>query len=674
MEVLSFVFLMLVAILASNLINRFLPTVSAPIIQIALGALIGISPLPFHLELEPEWFFVLFIAPLLYYDGVLSNKQSLWAQRKPILLLAFGLVFLTVLLIGYLVDFLIPSIPLAAAFALAAAVTPTDAVAVGSLGKRIHIPHGIMHLLEGESLINDASGLVSFQFAVAAMMTGVFSLLDAGVELALVVAGGVAVGVVIVLLKFVLVRWVRSLGMEDDTFHILLGVLTPFVIYLVAEHLGVSGILAVVTAGIMHSFEARRMNPETVTLRVTTESVWSTIVYVLNGLVFVILGTQLPDILEEVRIMAQLDQRVVMLDIVAIVAALMIIRFAWTYFTVSPAGLDIDTNEIGRGRVSAIVSLAGVRGAVTLASTMSLPFFLPDGSPFPFRETLIFIASLVILISLLLANFVLPFLVRTAETTGSVEDETTARVHVLQEVVRQLGAQATPDNQTATSHLLREYYGRISELEAKQGWSRSEREAEANLRAQALVWEQEHTYAYVAEHHTDPAQAERLLEIIEAQRRGRTSWIKTMSKRTARLLAIFRGARRIQGSEEEQATQRRILADIMQSNDQYVIDKLRMMEGSVDTRVLHKVIADYELALSMLRQRLANQGGARMERNDLLLMETATQALQLERDGIQRIFEEGRISRATAAEMRNNVDLLGLRLQKEVFLGADASE
>lgn len=675
MEFLSLAFLMLVAILASNLINRFVPSVSAPVIQIALGALIGIAPLPFHLVLNPEWFFVIFIAPLLFYDGVMANKRVLWTLRRPILLLAFGLVFLTVVLVGYLTDLLIPSMPLAAAFALAAAVTPTDAVAVGALGKRIHIPHRIMHLLEGESLINDASGLVSFQFAVAAMLTGAFSLVDAGAELVLVVVGGVLVGAVITLLRTLLVRWVRSWGMEDVTFHILVGVLTPFVVYLVAEHAGVSGILAVVTAGILQSFQTRRTSPETVFLRVTTESVWTTIVYVLNGLVFVILGTQLPDIIESVRFMAQIDQRIVVLDIAVIMLALLTIRFVWAYFTLDHGTLAEDAAGLSRSRASTIVSIAGVRGAVTLASTMSLPFLLPDGSLFPFRETLIFISSIVILVSLLLANFVLPLLVGKPKQGNSVEDETIARLDVLQGVVRQMSAQTTPENQWATSNILRDYFGRIGELEAKQGWSRTERDAEAQMRAQALEWEQEHTLAYIAEHHTDPAKAEELLEIIEAQRRGRTSFLKTFSKRTMRVLAIFRGERYVKGTDDERIAQRRILADIMESNDLHVIDKLRALEGEVDTRVLNKVLADYEFALALLKQRMAySNGDDGRPASDTLLIETASQALQYERDGIQRVFEEGRVSRTTAAEMRNNVDLLGLRLQKELFLGADDAE
>jgi len=675
MELLSLIFLMLVAILASNLINRFLPSISAPVIQIALGAVIGIAPLPFHLVLNPEWFFVLFIAPLLFYDGVKANKQALWVQRKPILMLAFGLVFLTVLLVGYLSDLLIPSMPLAAAFALAAAVTPTDAVAVGALGKRIHIPHGIMHLLEGESLINDASGLVSFQFAVAAMMTGAFSLVDAGAELALVVAGGVLVGAVITLLKIILVRWVRSWGMEDVTFHILVGVLTPFVVYLVAEHAGVSGILAVVTSGVIHSFESRRMNPETVALRVTTDSVWTTLVYVLNGLVFVILGTQLPDILESVRFMAQIDQRYVLFDVAVIMAALLVIRFGWAYFTLDHDTLGTEAGGFSRSRASAIVSMAGVRGAVTLASTMSLPFLLPDGSPFPFRETLIFIASMVILVSLLLANFVLPLLVGRPDQRNSTEDESTVRLEVLQEVVREMGAQTTPENQWATSSILRDYYERIGELEAKQGWSRTERDAEAQLRAQALEWEQEHTLAYLAEHHTDPEKAKELLEVIEALRRGRTSWLKTLSKRTMRVLTLFRGGRYVKGTDEERSAQRQILAEIMADNDRYVIDKLRALDENVDARVRNRVIADYEFALALLKERLAYaNGGDGRQTSDALLMQTATQALQFERHGIQQAFEEGRVSRAIAAEMRHNVDLLGLRLQKEVFLGAEETD
>jgi len=160
----------------------------------------------------------------------------------------------TVVAVGYLMNLLIPSIPLAAAFALIAALGPTDDVAVASVGKRVNVPPKIMSILQGESIINDASGIVSFQFALAAMLTGSFSLMQATGRFFVVALGGIAVGLILSWLKYLLVHWIRSLSMENVTLHLLLGLLTPFVIFLIAEALHVSGILAIFAAGIAHSF------------------------------------------------------------------------------------------------------------------------------------------------------------------------------------------------------------------------------------------------------------------------------------------------------------------------------------------------------------------------------------------------------------------------------------
>jgi len=153
----DYVVLLLLGILLSNIINKFLPSFSVPIVQIALGIIISFIPIGYELTLNPELFLILFIAPLLFYDGMISNKESLWKYKKYIFQLAFGLVFITVLAIGYFVNMLAPAIPLAVCFALAAALAPTDAVAVYEIGKKTKIPGKIMHILEGESLINDAS-------------------------------------------------------------------------------------------------------------------------------------------------------------------------------------------------------------------------------------------------------------------------------------------------------------------------------------------------------------------------------------------------------------------------------------------------------------------------------------------------------------------------------------
>lgn len=280
MEIFLYVLALLVAIFISNLLNRFVPFVSVPLIQIGLGVLIAIMPITFDLQLNPELFLVMFIAPLLFNDGRQTDKAALWGMRMPILVLALGLVFATVVVIGYFVHWMIPTIPLAAAFALAAALAPTDAVAVSSLSGRINLPKRIMNLLEGEALINDASGLVAFQFAIAAMVTGVFSFMDASISFFVIAIGGILVGLILSWLKFRLLKWVRGLGMEDVTFHMLIQILTPFIIYLAAEEIHVSGILAVVAAGIMHSMEQKKMDPQSVKLNVVSQSTWSVIIFV----------------------------------------------------------------------------------------------------------------------------------------------------------------------------------------------------------------------------------------------------------------------------------------------------------------------------------------------------------------------------------------------------------
>ena len=222
METFLAVLLMLGLIAVSNIVNRFIPFVPVPLIQIGLGIIAALVPTGIHMSFEPELFFVLFIAPLLFNDGRRTPRDELWNLRAPILLLALGLVFVTVFVAGYAINWMIPSIPLAASFALAAILSPTDAVAVGALAGRVHLPKGIHRILEGESLMNDASGLVAFKFAIAAAVTGVFSLPKASLSFVMIAAGGLLLGAV---LSFLLIRisvFIRRFGMEDVTIHVLL--------------------------------------------------------------------------------------------------------------------------------------------------------------------------------------------------------------------------------------------------------------------------------------------------------------------------------------------------------------------------------------------------------------------------------------------------------------------
>lgn len=461
MEILELVLIMLCLIGVSNVINRFIPFVPVPLLQIILGTAAALLPLGLHLELDTELFLVLFIAPLLYNDGKRTPREELWELRAPILLLALGLVFVTVFAGGYFIHWLIPSIPLPAAFALAAILSPTDAVAVSSLAGRINLPKGLLRLLEGESLMNDASGLVAFKFAIAATVTGVFSITEAAGSFLLISIGGLVCGTIVAFLIVWLRMFIRRLGMEDVTIHMLIQILTPFAIYLITEGFGLSGILAVVAGGIVHAIEKDRTESMQAELQVVSQNTWSVILYILNGLVFVVLGLQIPGATETILHSPHYSNLQVLGFIGIISIGLILLRFIWVYLFWEGSWLlgSGDTLERPKLNSSVLLSLSGVRGAVTLAAAFSIPYFLQDGSFFPERDLIIFLAAGVILCSLIIASIMLPILSKTDEDALENEEsrEREARARIIKAAIQAVKEATTDENRTAASHIIADY-------------------------------------------------------------------------------------------------------------------------------------------------------------------------------------------------------------------------
>ena len=296
MESIVLVLAMLLAVVASGYLARILPVpVPLPLVQIALGAMIA-GGFKSGIKLDPEVFFLLFLPPLLFIDGWRIPNYGLLRDKGTILELALGLVIFTVVGMGFLIHWMIPAMPLAVAFALAAIVSPTDALAVSSIAARTPLPRRLLHILQGESLLNDASGLVCFRFAVAAAMTGTFSLGTASLTFLWMFLAGVAIGVAFTLgVTMAQMALSGRIGEETGT-PILVNLLLPFGAYLLAEQLGASGILAAVAAGVTMSYVelTGRAPPAT---RVDRAAVWDTAQFALNGIVFVLLGEQLPGIL-----------------------------------------------------------------------------------------------------------------------------------------------------------------------------------------------------------------------------------------------------------------------------------------------------------------------------------------------------------------------------------------
>ncbi|MGH8600923.1 MAG: cation:proton antiporter, partial [Burkholderiales bacterium] len=296
MASIELVLAMLLAVIVSGYLVRVLPfPLPLPIVQIALGGVIA-GVLHHGVVLQPTIFFLLFLPPLLFLDGWRIPKDGLLRDRAAILQLALGLVVFTVIGAGYLIHWLIPVMPLAVAFALAAIVSPTDPVAVSSIASRTPVPRRLMHVLEGESLLNDASGLVCFQFAVAAALTGRFSLVSASLTFLWVALVGLATGVAFTLAVSFVQHWLSRKFGEENGSPILISVLIPFGAYLLADRFDASGILAAVAAGITMGYvEFGGRSPATT--RLQRSAVWSTIQFALNGIMFVLLGEQLPGIL-----------------------------------------------------------------------------------------------------------------------------------------------------------------------------------------------------------------------------------------------------------------------------------------------------------------------------------------------------------------------------------------
>ncbi|MEK4059966.1 MULTISPECIES: Na+/H+ antiporter [unclassified Paenibacillus] len=660
MELFEYILLMLAAVSLSNLVNRFIPSVSVPIIQIVLGMVITWLPVHYELKLNPELFLLLFIAPLLFNDGRHADKKALWKLKKPILLLALGLVFVTVGVMGYFLNWLLPVIPLAASFALAAALAPTDAVAVGALEQKVKIPHRTMQILEGESLINDASGLVSFQFAVAAMVTGVFSFKSAGLSFISISLGGVVLGLLLTLVKYGVVKWLRRLGMENVTLHMLIEILTPFLIFMAAEELGVNGILAVVAAGIAHSFGYKKMNPEVAKLSIVSKSTWSVIIFVLNGLVFLLLGTQLPEIIQTIWNSPEIGNFKVIMYTLLLTAAVLGLRLIWALLMDIPEGTEPRGPWQLRFKKALILSLSGVRGTITLASTLSLPFFLDDGTAFPARDLIIFLAAGVILWTLLASNYLLPLLLGKETQTEQEEEEIQAKIEILRNVVSGLNDLTTDQNRLATAQIINTYTSRIRMLRKDE----KKDKVQQSLGLAVLQWERENTLLALEKKEVNPYTAYRYLNRI-----NRLLFMHTRNPQYKRELFPVKHWDEVVGVLQQARLsireRRAELNSLRIQNIAYVIKQLKTLltEGAPDMEAVNSVVLQYERMLLRLT-RSESDTGTRKE-FDVSMLELARVGIQLERDHIQSMFETGRLSRQGMKEMKRDILFMEHDLREE---------
>lgn len=405
--------------------------IALPVLLVLTGMAISLAPNIPPVHLEPDAVFFIFLPPLLYLDGFNTTWRQLKDVGDLITLQAVGLVLATVGAVAWAIHSVVPGMPWAAAFALGAIVSPTDAVAASAIAKEVRLPRRLMDVIRGESLVNDATGLVAYQFAVAAAVTGAFSWTEAGTRFLYVSVGGVAVGLI---MGLVLARLRTKL--EVQPVEIIVSILSPFIAYLTAEHLHVSSVLSVVTAAVLLGWRGPRMHTSATRLQAIAN--WDTITYILNGFSFLLMGLQLRPILETMKVYP--PAQLALWTATAAISPI-IIRFIWT-FTIAPLYARLKGSPAPHWKLLFVLSWSGMRGVVSLAAALALPLTCQDGTPFPHRDLLIFLTITVIASTLLMQGVTLPAIVKhfdfDSEDENLAESERNARLRLSKEAVRRI--------------------------------------------------------------------------------------------------------------------------------------------------------------------------------------------------------------------------------------------
>lgn len=675
MEILTLGLLLIAAVLVSSVVDQIVPKVSLPLIQIGMGVIIALlAPAAIRIELNPDLFLVAFIAPLLYDEAKHADKELLWRDRKPILSLAIGLVIATTLAIGFAVNAFIPSIGLAAAFALGAALGPTDAVAVSSLAKEVDIPERQASILKGELLLNDASGIVSFQFALAAAITGTFSFIDASANFLFEFFGGLVVGAALGYLGKFIVNRVRAIGVENTTFHVLFEVLTPFLVYLISSSIHVSGIIAVVVAGLVNVIAPRTIGPSVARMNIVSSNVWHVLSFTLNGIVFVLLGTQLPKAMQYSWGDISIDNGVLVAYVLGITFVLLGVRFIWVlamefFFIKRKKKRAFRLDDV---RTSLVTTLCGAKGTITLSILFTIPVYLSTGVRFPQRDLIIFLACGVILCTLLLATFVVPLLAPKRKTEDEAEKthqrEIECNMEILRSVIEELAIRKTPENRGEIQKVIRAYNERLKRVKEMND---VEEEPNSELRLKVIGWEQERAFEMLENNQVTGVVGYQYLSRLErienlllhSDRRisPRKIWVKMRAMLRRGVHALVRELPDTSLTARTDEMRRLQIA-----TECYAIEKLEalVLSDEFKTEDVTSLLIEYQANVAALKNSLPTLTTSFKVANRA--DDVKRYAYQIELEQIQTMYEEGRIGRACAKRMRENVHLMQLDLEDNV--------
>ena len=401
----QYIFLILIILALVMLANKL--QVAYPIVLVLGGLALSFTSAFSNIRIDPQLVFFIFLPPLLYEAAWQVSWKEFWRWRRVIMSFAFPIVIITSCVVAFVSSALIPGFTLALGFLLGGIVSPPDAISATTIMRRVTVPKSLMSLIEGESLLNDASSLIVFRFALATVVTGQFHMGEAALDFFLVVVVGTLIGLAVALFFYAVHRWLPT----TSSIEIILTLVTPYCMYYAAEHFHFSGVLAVVSGGLLLS--NKRQQLLTYRSRIEGVNVWTNIVFVMNGIIFLLIGLQLPAITQQLGEggFASAIGYGLLISFVLIVTRLLCTLGASVFTTFMSRFITVADAHPG-WKSPLVAGWAGMRGVVSLAAALSVPLLVNRTQPFPNRDLILFITFIVILVTLVFQGFTLPWLIR----------------------------------------------------------------------------------------------------------------------------------------------------------------------------------------------------------------------------------------------------------------------
>ena len=684
MELLEAFLLFITAVIISSIIYNRFPKIPAAFIQIALGVCLFILPIPIHFKFDSEVFMFAVIAPLLFVEGTHVSRTKLMEYKKPIVLMAMALVFATVIGVGYFIHWIWPDLPMPAAFAIAAILCPTDAVAVSAITKGKMLPKGSMAILEGESLLNDAAGIISFKIAVTALVTGSFSAFHAIGQFIVSTILGILIGIIIgTLVVRLLIYLTANKGLKDNNTLTFIQLLTPFVVYFIAEELHASGIIAVVIAGLIHGLERDRLIRAQTELQMNYNQIWTTLSYALNGFVFVVLGFIVPEVVDEI-IRVEPENIMFLIGItLSIAVAIYVFRYIWVYIWFKDfyapknvqSYLDDDSGSIPtRSRYAFIMTMCGIHGTISLSMALTLPELVGQQQHFEYRNDLLFIAALMVLISLILAQIILPLITPSAhETDFQGMSYQSAKIFIVQQVIDSFKEKSTSQPDIDYRPILNQYFNELSFLLNIEPDNKNTKELR-RLEDIAEKIETETLERLIAKGSITKQDISNYRGVIEYSQFFReASFIKKLSRFIKLFYLRLKALKSSDKSERNDIRQKyqdgfKHVQKIMRIVNHNIILKMREEQHSGNVLEVSLVINRYTNLTQTLRQS-ASKIKAR-QKNELIVSNETQQSLKLQalytqRDVLDKLIANNKITNDIAKQIRENINYNEIVLASE---------